>query len=92
MIHDLLSSVDCLIWWIDLEKLAPQKNPWFAFDPYDWSSSLSLTFHDPNVINFTEAAMFVIKASNRVNLASMVLGWPWASLVANLLLVAPFPF
>jgi len=36
--------------------------------------------------------MLVIRAFNCANLASMVLGWSYISLVANLLLVTPFPF
>jgi hypothetical protein len=70
----------------NLKKLAQQTNIWLAFTPYDLSSSLSLTFPNPDVVDFTWVAMLVTKASNHANLASMVLGWPWTSLVVDPLL------
>ncbi len=77
---------------IDFEKLAPQKNLRSTFEPYDWPSSWDLAFLGPNAINFTWVTMLVIRASNYLNLTSMVLGWHWAGLVANPLLATPFAF
>jgi hypothetical protein len=61
---------------IDLEKLASQKDLRSTFKPYDWPSFQSFAFLNPDVLDFIQVAMFVIKAFNRTNLASMVLGWP----------------
>ncbi len=74
MTHDLLYNI-CGITSssaIDLEKLTLYKNLRLAYEPYDWPFFQSLPFLDPNVLNFIEAAMFVITTFNCANLASMV--------------------
>jgi hypothetical protein len=76
MTHDLLTCGIASSGAIDLKKPTPQKNLSSTFGPYDWLSSQSLAFPDPDAIDFTWVAMFVTMASNHANLASMVLGWP----------------
>jgi hypothetical protein len=61
---------------IDLEKLVSQKDLGSASEPYDWPSFQSFAFLNPDVLNFIQVAMLVIKAFNHTNLASMMLGWP----------------
>ncbi len=77
---------------INPKKLVPQNNLGSTFEPYDWPFFRYLTFPNLDAIDFIWAAMLVTKAFSCANLASMVLGWCWASLVAHPLLTIPFPF